>query len=111
MTESPGGAARLVRSMPLLAEFPLCQVPPHSNDSVYPSLSWQPKAARRALMRLAAAAPWFRVRSLPSLLQCRRTSPGVASTSAVPSVSPVSAVQSCPLTSLNEGLLAVTLAR
>ena len=66
MTESPGGAARLVRSMPLLAEFPLCQVPPHSNDSVYPSLSWQPKAARRALMRLAAAAPWFRVRSLHS---------------------------------------------
>ena len=70
VTESPGGAARLTRSMPLLAEFPLCQVPPHSNDSVYPSLSWQPKAARRALMRLAAAAPWFRVRSMHSLLQC-----------------------------------------
>ena len=47
--------------MPLLAEFPMCEVPPHSNDSVYPSLSWQPKAARRAVMRLAAAAPWFKV--------------------------------------------------
>ncbi len=61
MTEAPGGAARLTRGMPLLAEFPLCEVPPHSNDSVYPSLSWQPKATRRAVMRLAAAAPWFKV--------------------------------------------------
>lgn len=63
VTEAPGGAARLARGMPLLAEFPLCEVPPHSNDSVYPSLSWQPKAARRAIMRLAAAAPWFKVRA------------------------------------------------
>ena len=63
VTEAAGGAARLVRGMPLLAEFPLCEVPPHSNDSVYPSLSWQPKATRRAIMRLAAAAPWFKVRA------------------------------------------------
>ena len=66
VTEAPGGTARLTRSMPLLAEFPMCEVPPHSNDSVYPSLSWQPKATRRAVMRLAAAAPWFKVSSVLS---------------------------------------------
>ncbi len=37
------------------------QVPAHSADGVYPSLGWQPKAARTAVMRLAAAAPWFQV--------------------------------------------------
>lgn len=62
VAEAPGGSARLTQAMPLLAEFPMCEVPPHSADSAYPSLSWQPKATRRAVMRLAAAAPWLEVR-------------------------------------------------
>ncbi len=59
VAEAPGGAARLNRAMPLLAEFPVCEVPPHSADSSYLSLGWQAKAARAAVSRLAAAGPWF----------------------------------------------------
>ncbi|CAL8464190.1 g3725 [Coccomyxa elongata] len=62
VAEVPGGVERLTRDMPLLAEFPTCQVPAHSADGVYPSLGWQPKAARTAVMRLAAAGPWFQDR-------------------------------------------------
>ena len=68
IAEAPGGEARLRRALPLLAEFPLAAIPPHSGDSAYPALGWQPKAARAAVIRLAAAAPWFQVRVAPALL-------------------------------------------
>ena len=101
VTESPSGAAHLMRSMPLLAEFPLCQVPPHSNDSVYPSLSWQPKASpqgphapgRRGAV-VQGTLPAF-----PSAVQCHRLSFSVTSASPVLRCSSnAEAVQSCPLT-------------
>jgi hypothetical protein len=63
VAEAPGGARKLTRAMPLLVEFPVCEVPPHTADSSYPSLGWQSKAARMAVVRLAAAGPWFQVRT------------------------------------------------
>lgn len=76
IAEAAGGEARLRAAMPVLAEFPLACIPAHSADSAYPSLGWQPRAARAALARLAAAAPWLQARALRALA-CRAASLGV----------------------------------
>lgn len=59
--EVPGGSAKAVREMPLLTEFPLIEVAVHSADSAYPSLQWQPRAVKIAVLRLIAAGVWVRV--------------------------------------------------
>ena len=53
MLEAPGGAERAVLELPMLTELPIVNVPAHSNDSAYPSLGWQARAARIALVRIA----------------------------------------------------------
>ncbi len=59
--ESPGGAGKLVRELPLLGELPLIDLPAHSTDSDYPAIAWQPRAARIAVHRATTAAAWLRV--------------------------------------------------
>ena len=69
--ESPGGAGKLVRELPLLGELPLIDVPAHSTDSDYPAIAWQPRAARIAVHRATAAAAWLRVRPALSCVMSR----------------------------------------
>ena len=63
VVECPGGVALATRELPILTEFPLVEATSHSTDSSYPSLQWQPRAARIAAMRIVAARDWLKVRS------------------------------------------------
>ena len=58
--EVPGGAAKACRSLPLLTEFPVIEAAAHSADSAYPSLQWQPRAAKIAVLRIIAASVWVK---------------------------------------------------
>eukprot|EP00884_Botryococcus_braunii_P021811 jgi/Botrbrau1/8313/Bobra.0081s0002.1 len=60
--EANGGVSRLVHELPLLEEFPCCEVPANSADSAYPALAWQKRAARSAVHRVAGAALWLKDR-------------------------------------------------
>lgn len=51
--QAPTPAARLQRDLPVLNDFPCVDIPPHADDSRYPMLQWQQRAARRALHRVA----------------------------------------------------------
>lgn len=48
--------------MPLLSEFPLIQAASHSADLTYPSLQWQARAVKVAVLRIIAATVWVKVR-------------------------------------------------
>lgn len=61
VVECPGGMALAARELPILTEFPLVEACCHSTDSSYPSLQWQPRAARIAAMRIVAARDWLKV--------------------------------------------------
>ena len=61
VVECPGGVALATRELPILTEFPLVEATSHSTDSSYPSLQWQPRAARIAAMRIVAARDWLKV--------------------------------------------------
>lgn len=63
LVEAPGGWARLARSVPLLEQYPCADMSCTAADSAYPSLGWQPRAARIGIMRLASAASWLQVTS------------------------------------------------
>ena len=67
--ELPGGAARAVRDMPLLTEFPLIEAAAHSADCAYPPLQWQPRAVKIAVLRSIAAAVWVKARTFPAWKQ------------------------------------------
>ena len=62
--QCPGGVARMRSEVPLLAEFPCAEVPPLAEDSRYPALQWQLRAARRAAHRAAAVGGWLRERAV-----------------------------------------------
>ncbi|KAG1663133.1 hypothetical protein FOA52_000655 [Chlamydomonas sp. UWO 241] len=62
--QAPLPAARMqAQGLSLLADFPCVDIPPHSDDSRYPALQWQAKAAKRAAIRMAQAGPWLRERA------------------------------------------------
>ncbi len=61
VVEAPGGFRRLCRTLPILDSYPCADLPPTLADSSYPSLGWQPRAARVGVMRLAGAATWLQV--------------------------------------------------
>ncbi|KAK9824549.1 hypothetical protein WJX72_011249 [[Myrmecia] bisecta] len=62
VTEAPGGSAKLTHDIPLLADFPCCDIPAHTADSMYSALGWQQRAARTAVHRIALTAGWFKER-------------------------------------------------
>lgn len=59
--EVPGGATQVQREIPVLNEFPVVSAASHSSDSNYPSLQWQPRAAKIAIFRIIAATNWLKV--------------------------------------------------
>ena len=61
VVEVPGGALRVVRELSVVTEFPVIEAAAHSADSVYPSLQWQPRAAKIAVLRIIAASIWLKV--------------------------------------------------
>ena len=61
VTQAAGGAQRLHHDMPLLADFPCCDIPARAGDSKYPPLQWQQRAAKVAVQRAAAHGPWLQV--------------------------------------------------
>ncbi|GBF92637.1 hypothetical protein Rsub_05251 [Raphidocelis subcapitata] len=61
--QCPGGAERMAADVPLLGEFPVVSVPALAEDSRYPALQWQLRAARRAVHRAAVAGGWLRERA------------------------------------------------
>lgn len=66
--EVPGGSQRAVRDIPMLSDFPLIEAAAHSADCNYPSLQWQPRAVKIAVLRMIAGAVWVKVR-LSDLVQ------------------------------------------
>lgn len=58
--QAPQSSARLQYDIPILNDFPCVDIPHHSDDSRYPILQWQQRAARRALYRVAMAGGWLR---------------------------------------------------
>ena len=61
VTQAAGGAHRLHHDMPVLADFPCCDIPARPSDSKYPPLQWQQRAAKVAVQRLAAHGSWLQV--------------------------------------------------
>ena len=61
VTQAAGGAHRLHHDMPVLADFPCCDMPARPADSKYPPLQWQQRAAKVAVQRLAAHGSWLQV--------------------------------------------------
>ena len=61
VTQAAGGAHRLHHDMPVLADFPCCDIPARAADSKYPPLQWQQRAAKVAVQRLAAHGSWLQV--------------------------------------------------
>jgi hypothetical protein len=61
VVECPGGVALAARVLPILTEFPLLEAACHSGDSAYPSLQWQPRAAKIATLRIVSSAVWIKV--------------------------------------------------
>lgn len=60
VVELPGGAsAALGAELPALDAYPVCEVPAALDDSDYPRLGWQPKAALLAAQRCALVQPWL----------------------------------------------------
>ena len=71
VVEVPGGGANLQREVPILTEFPVVEAASHSSDGIYPTLQWQPRAARIAIFRIIAATDWLKVKAPTSLLAYR----------------------------------------
>ena len=63
VTQAVGGAQRLHHDMPVLADFPCCDIPARAADSKYPPLQWQQRAAKVAVHRAAAHGSWLQVLS------------------------------------------------
>lgn len=61
VTQAVGGAQRLYHDMPVLADFPCCDIPARAADSKYPPLQWQQRAAKVAVHRAAAHGSWLQV--------------------------------------------------
>lgn len=61
VTQAAGGAQRLHHDMPVLSDFPCCDIPGRSADSKYPPLQWQQRAAKVAVHRAAAHGSWLQV--------------------------------------------------
>ena len=61
VTQAAGGAQRLHHDMPVLSDFPCCDIPGRSADSKYPPLQWQQRAAKVAVHRAAAHGAWLQV--------------------------------------------------
>ena len=68
VVEVPGGGANLQRELPILTEFPVVEAASHSSDGIYPTLQWQPRAARIAIFRIIAATDWLKVKPPKFLL-------------------------------------------
>lgn len=67
VTEAAGGLQRMQHDVPILADFPCCEVPTKPADSRYPPLQWQQRAAKVAVHRIAASGCWLQV-TLPTHL-------------------------------------------
>ncbi|KAG2442618.1 hypothetical protein HXX76_002703 [Chlamydomonas incerta] len=63
VVQGPVPAARLRRDMTVLHDLPCLDMPCHADDSRYPPLQWQARAARRALHRCAGAGLWLAERA------------------------------------------------
>lgn len=61
VTQAAGGAQRLHHDMPVLSDFPCCDIPGRSADGKYPPLQWQQRAAKVAVHRAAAHGSWLQV--------------------------------------------------
>lgn len=72
VTQAVGGAQRLHHDMPVLTDFPCCDIPARAADSKYPPLQWQQRAAKVAAHRAAAHGSWLQVLSwfLTALVRC-----------------------------------------
>lgn len=64
VTEAAGGLQRMQHDVPIVADFPCCEVPVKASDSKYPPLQWQQRAAKVAVHRVAAAGAWLQVAML-----------------------------------------------
>ncbi|KXZ56813.1 hypothetical protein GPECTOR_1g732 [Gonium pectorale] len=63
LVQGPTPAARLQRDLTVLHDFPAIDMPCHADDSRYPPLQWQQRAARRALHRCASSGLWLAERA------------------------------------------------
>ncbi|GFR41062.1 hypothetical protein Agub_g1699, partial [Astrephomene gubernaculifera] len=63
VVQGPVPSARLQRDLSVLQHFPALDMPCHADDSRYPPLQWQQRAARRALHRCAGAGLWLAERA------------------------------------------------
>lgn len=74
VTQAADGAQRLHHDMPILADFPCCDIPGRAGDSKYPPLQWQQRAAKVALQQAAAHGPWLQVLIYPDIAQLTQLS-------------------------------------
>lgn len=62
LVEAPAGARELQRLIPGLQGLPVVAIPHNDADGQFPTLGWQPDAARLAVRRAAVAGPWLKER-------------------------------------------------